>query len=67
MKVERISKNIAKFTIDKKNNKIAILSDLHWDNPHCNRDLLKAHLDYCLKEDIPVFINGDFFCLMQGK
>jgi predicted phosphodiesterase len=67
MKVERISKNIAKFTTNKKHNKIAILSDLHWDNPHCNRDLLKAHLDYCLKEDIKIFINGDFFCLMQGK
>jgi len=67
MKVTRISKNIAKFETDKKNTKLAILSDLHWDNPHCNRELLKAHLDYCLKEDIPVFINGDMFCLMQGK
>ena len=67
MIVTKISKNIAKFTTNKKHNKIAILSDLHWDNPHCNRELLKAHLDYCLKEDIPVFINGDFFCLMQGK
>jgi hypothetical protein len=67
MKVTRISKNIAKFETNKKNTKLAILSDLHWDNPHCNRELLKAHLDYCLKEDIPVFINGDMFCLMQGK
>jgi len=67
MKVTRISKNIAKFETDKKNTKLAILSDLHWDNPHCNRELLQAHLDYCLKEDIPVFINGDMFCLMQGK
>ena len=67
MIVTKITKNIAKFTTNKKHNKIAILSDLHWDNPHCNRELLKAHLDYCLKEDIPVFINGDFFCLMQGK
>lgn len=67
MKVERISKNIAKFTTDKAETKVAILSDLHWDNPHCNRELLKAHLDYCLEHDIPVFINGDMFCLMQGK
>ena len=67
MKVERISKNIAKFTTDKSESKVAILSDLHWDNPHCNRELLKAHLDYCLEHDIPVFINGDMFCLMQGK
>ena len=67
MKVERISKNIAKFTTDKSESKVAILSDLHWDNPHCNRELLKAHLDYCLEHDISVFINGDMFCLMQGK
>ena len=67
MKVERISKNIAKFTTEKAETKIAILSDLHWDNPHCNRELLKAHLDYCLEHDIPVFLNGDVFCLMQGK
>ncbi|QDP65229.1 MAG: hypothetical protein Unbinned2819contig1004_20 [Prokaryotic dsDNA virus sp.] len=64
---ERITKNITHFLTDKKNTKIAILSDLHWDNPHCNRDLLKAHFDYCLENDIPVFINGDMFCLMQGK
>mgnify|MGYP003132253254 FL=1 len=67
MKVERISKNIAQFLTDKQKNKVAILSDLHWDNPHCNRELLKAHLDYCLEHNIPVFINGDMFCLMQGK
>jgi Icc-related predicted phosphoesterase len=47
--------------------KVAILSDLHWDNPHTDRELIKRHLDYCLKEDIPVMINGDMFCLMQGR
>lgn len=47
--------------------KLAMLSDIHWDNPKCDRDLLKSHMDYCLKHDIPVVINGDFFCLMQGK
>ncbi len=44
-----------------------MLSDLHWDNPKCNWELLKKHLDYCLAENIPVMVNGDFFCLMQGK
>ena len=67
MKVERISKNIARFTIEEKSVKLAILSDLHWDNPHCNRELLKAHLDYCLEHNIKIFLNGDTFCLMQGK
>ncbi len=46
---------------------IAILSDLHWDNPDCDRDLLKKDLDYCVENDIPVLLNGDTFCLMQGK
>ena len=47
--------------------KVAFMSDLHWDNPKCNRELLKKHLDRCLEEDRKVFINGDMFCLMQGK
>ena len=61
------SKNVHELTIDKPYAQIAMLSDLHWDNPHCDRDMLKRHLDYCLQEDIPVMINGDMFCLMQGR
>ena len=47
--------------------KLALLSDLHWDNPDCDRDLLKKHLDYCKENSIKVLLNGDTFCLMQGK
>lgn len=47
--------------------RIAMLSDIHWDNPHCDRELLKKHLDYCVQENIPIMINGDMFCLMQGR
>jgi len=64
---ERVSRNITRVRFDKPDFKMAVLSDLHWDNPKCNRDLLKAHLDYCVEHDIPVFLNGDVFCLMQGK
>jgi Icc-related predicted phosphoesterase len=60
-------KNVHEIVLKGKDIQIAILSDLHWDNPKCNRNLLKNHLDYCLKENIPVIVNGDFFCLMQGK
>lgn len=42
-------------------------SDLHWDNPKCKRDLLKKHLDQALEENARVILNGDTFCLMQGK
>lgn len=48
-------------------NKFLLLSDLHWDNPKCNRELLKKHLDQAKAEKVPVLVNGDFFCLMQGK
>jgi hypothetical protein len=50
-----------------KHQQIANLSDVHWDNPKCDRRKLKEDMDYCLKNNIPVFINGDFFCMMQGK
>jgi hypothetical protein len=46
---------------------IAMLSDFHWDNPDCDRELVIKHLDYCKANNIPVVINGDLFCLMQGK
>ena len=61
------SKNVHELIIDNLYAQIAMLSDLHWDNPHCDREMLKRHLDYCLEEDIPVMINGDMFCLMQGR
>ena len=46
--------------------KYLLISDLHWDNPKCNRELLKKDLDQAVKEDCPIFINGDLFCVMQG-
>lgn len=67
MELKKHSKNVHELQLDGKEVKIAMLSDLHWDNPKCNWELLKKHLDYCLAENIPVMVNGDFFCLMQGK
>jgi hypothetical protein len=67
MKLEKLGKNVHKIYFNTKNAKIAILSDIHWDNPKCDRKLLKKHLDYCLEHNIPVHINGDMFCLMQGR
>ena len=65
--VEKISKNVHKISLSGEHNEIALLSDLHWDNPKCDRVLLKKHLDYCLKNNIFVVITGDLFCLMQGR
>ena len=71
MILSQISKNSHRLefkeTKRKKTIQLAILSDLHWDNPDCDRELLKKHLDYCLEKDIKVLLNGDTFCLMQGK
>lgn len=46
--------------------KVLLISDVHWDNPYCNRDLLKKHLDQALAINADILFNGDTFCLMQG-
>ena len=59
--------NIHELILEKGQDRVAMLSDLHWDNPKCDWDLLKKHLDHCKENSIPVMVNGDFFCLMQGR
>ncbi len=44
-----------------------LCSDVHWDNPKCNRDLFHNHLTEAKKRGAPILIFGDFFCAMQGK
>ena len=44
-----------------------LLSDLHWDNPHCDRKLLKRHLDEAVARDAGIIIIGDAFCLMESR
>tara|TARA_R110000851_G_scaffold21616_2_gene64770 strand:- start:1032 stop:1907 length:876 start_codon:yes stop_codon:yes gene_type:complete len=61
------SNNIHELKLEGTRARIAMLSDLHWDNPKCDWVKLKKDLDYCLKESIPIMINGDMFCLMQGR
>jgi UDP-2,3-diacylglucosamine pyrophosphatase LpxH len=46
--------------------KILLLSDIHWDNPKCQRELLKKHLDQAKEQNADILLNGDTFCLMQG-
>lgn len=43
------------------------MSDAHWDNPLCKRDMLHRHLREALEIGAPVFHFGDFFCAMGGK
>ncbi len=44
-----------------------VCSDQHWDNPHCNRELYKRHLDQAVERNAGIIMVGDLFCLMQGK
>ena len=67
MIVKKHAKNIHEIQMDGKQVKIAMLSDIHWDNPKCDWNLLKRDLEYCKANDIPIMVNGDFFCLMQGR
>ena len=67
MKLIKHAKNIHELKLEGSHAKIAMLSDLHWDNPKCDWKILKKDLDYCVKESIPIMINGDMFCLMQGQ
>jgi predicted phosphodiesterase len=59
--------NVHTFKCNAEPKKILLLSDIHWDNPKCDRTLLKKHLDEALKENCDVLLNGDTMCLMQGK
>jgi UDP-2,3-diacylglucosamine pyrophosphatase LpxH len=44
-----------------------LISDVHWDNPHCDRDLFHKLMKQAKERDARVSIFGDFFCAMQGK
>ncbi|CAB5223938.1 hypothetical protein UFOVP392_20 [uncultured Caudovirales phage] len=67
MIVKKHAKNIHEIQLEGNLVKIAMLSDIHWDNPKCDWKILKRDLDYCLDNQIPIMINGDFLCLMQGR
>jgi hypothetical protein len=58
--------NVVRIEKNWEETKVLLISDLHWDNPKCDRELLKKHLDEALKGNHDILINGDLFCLMQG-
>ena len=66
MKIIKHGRNIHEFKFVKEH-LFLLLSDLHWDNPKCDRKLLKSHLDEAVRRDAKVILNGDTFCLMQGR
>ena len=66
MNLIKHEKNIHELRVEGSSFRMGMFSDIHWDNPKCDWNLLKRDLDYCLKNEIPIMFNGDTFCLMQG-
>lgn len=66
----RVSQNSHdwKYFLDSESEKkrILLISDLHLDNPKCNRKLLKKHLRQAQETEASVMMFGDIFCAMQG-
>lgn len=60
-------KNVHVFKQDFNPKKVLLLSDIHWDNPKCDRALLKRHMDEAMEVDADILMNGDTLCLMQGR
>jgi hypothetical protein len=67
MKLTRFDKNVHQLDIGGTEMKLAIMGDLHWDSPYCDREKLKRDLDYCLDNSIPILGIGDWFDLMASK
>ena len=67
MKITRRAANVHTFDCEGKEAEFLLISDIHWDNPKCDRDLLTKHLKEAVERNAYIIINGDFFCLMQGK
>ena len=67
MEITEYHRNSHAISFDNAKEKIVLMSDLHWDNPKCDRLTLKKHLDKAKEMGAKVIVNGDFFCLMQGK
>jgi len=66
---KKISSNYHRFDIPMESNSekwMFTCSDVHFDNPKCNRELFFKHMDRALELDAMITITGDFFCLMQG-
>ena len=44
-----------------------VASDVHLDNPHCDRSLLRSHLEEAMQRGAGIVLLGDTLDLMQGR
>lgn len=42
-----------------------LMADIHWDNPHCQRELLEYQMGWLRRRGAPVHIFGDLLCIMN--
>lgn len=67
MKIIKVSKSLTEIKLDKPEQRILLLSDVHFDSKSCERELLKEVLTDALNTDAIILFNGDFFDMMQGR
>lgn len=53
--------------IDGEAESFLLISDVHFDSPHCRRDLLGSALRQATERSARIMILGDWFDLMQGR
>lgn len=69
---KKISRNVNEITFELGRNReweqwVLLRSDVHHDNPKCNQELERQHLEEAMLYDAPIIDNGDLFCAMQGR
>lgn len=68
--IDRIGKKVHRVTTELRageSKRMLAISDVHFDSTKCDREMLFRHLDEAVEMDAYIFINGDFFDVMQGK
>lgn len=69
-KVEKLHRNVVSIDFDASEQKehwILLRSDVHHDNPKCDWEMERRHLDQAAERGAAIIDNGDLFCAMQGK
>lgn len=44
-----------------------LISDVHFDSPHCDRKMLQRHLNEAVDRNAGIMVFGDYFDSMQGR
>ena len=66
-KVERLERTLLNVHAPPEPATFLLASDIHYDNPKCDRSLFHSLLDECRSMAGAAFLFGDVLCLMQGK